>query len=75
MRKDVKAIYALGFFDDVVVDAEPDGDGVAVTYKVTELPILTGYSFHGNQKVLEESLKEAVSGLNEGAFLQPQGLY
>lgn len=72
VRKDVKAIYALGFFDDVVVDAEPDGDGVAVTYKVTELPILTGYSFHGNQKVLEESLKEAVSGLNEGAFLQPQ---
>jgi outer membrane protein insertion porin family len=72
VRKDVKAIYALGFFDDVVVDAEPDGDGVAVTYRVTELPILTGYSFHGNQKVLEESLKEAVSGISQGAFLQPQ---
>jgi outer membrane protein insertion porin family len=74
VRKDVKAIYALGFFDDVVVDAEPaaSGGGVDVTYRVTELPILTGYTFHGNQKVLEESLKEAVSGLNDGAFLQPQ---
>jgi len=72
VREDVKAIYALGFFDDVVVDAEPAGEGVAVTYRVTELPILTGYSFQGNQKVLEETLKEAVSGISQGAFLQPQ---
>jgi len=74
VRDDVRAIYALGFFDDVVVDAEPaeGGEGVSVTYRVTELPILTGVTFHGNQKVLEESLKEVVSGLNPGAFLQPQ---
>jgi outer membrane protein insertion porin family len=74
VRKDVQAIYALGFFDDVVVDAEPaaGGKGVVVTYAVTELPILTGYTFHGNQNVLEESLKEAVTGLSQGAFLQPQ---
>jgi outer membrane protein insertion porin family len=74
VRKDVQAIYALGFFDDVVVDAEPaaGGEGVVVTYAVTELPILTGYTFHGNRNVLEESLKEAVTGLSQGAFLQPQ---
>jgi outer membrane protein insertion porin family len=74
VRKDVQGIYALGFFDDVVVDATPaeTGAGVVVTYRVTELPILTGYTFHGNEKVLEESLKEVVTGLSQGAFLQPQ---
>lgn len=74
VRKDVQAIYALGFFDDVVVDAEPAeaGEGVVVTYRVTELPVLTGYTFHGNRQILEESLKEAVTGLSQGAFLQPQ---
>jgi outer membrane protein insertion porin family len=75
VRKDVEAVFALGFFDDVVVDGESDGpDGVRVTYRLTELPVLDTITYRGNKKVLEETLKESVTGLYEGGFLDAQQL-
>jgi outer membrane protein insertion porin family len=75
VQDDVTAVFALGFFDNVEVDADPVGpDGVVVTYRVTELPVVTKMTFRGNKKVIEETLKETVTGLEEGAFLNPQQL-
>ncbi|MBI5137004.1 MAG: outer membrane protein assembly factor BamA [Nitrospirae bacterium] len=71
---DVRKIFALGFFRDVVVEAEPDGDGVRLTYRVEELPNLSAVTFEGNDKVLEETLKGAAAGLTEGVFLAPDKL-
>jgi outer membrane protein insertion porin family len=75
VRADVEAVFALGFFDDVVAEAEPVGpDGAILTIRVTELPVVNTITFHGNKKVLDETLKETVTGLYEGGFLSARQL-
>ncbi|MFQ5508899.1 MAG: outer membrane protein assembly factor BamA [Leptospirillia bacterium] len=75
VRSDVESVFALGFFRDVVVEAEALGDvGVAVRYRLTEMPVLGNVAFSGNRKVIEETLNEAAAGLNEGGLLASRDL-
>ncbi len=75
IQEDVEAIFALGFFRDVIVDAEADGpERVQLTVQVQELPVLESISFDGNRKLLEETLKEAAGGLVPGSLLTPDAV-
>ncbi|OGC06367.1 hypothetical protein A2230_05205 [candidate division WOR-1 bacterium RIFOXYA2_FULL_36_21] len=48
VQNDLKAIYALGYFDDVKVDFKPYLDGSKIIYKVVENPILEKINIKGN---------------------------
>ena len=48
---DIKDIYGLGLFRDVVVSAEPASGGVALVYRVVEKPSIWSITFEGNDKV------------------------
>ena len=61
--RDIKAIYATGFVDDVWVDVVPvagEENSVDVTFIVDEKPAIREVKISGNKKIDEDSLKEAI---------------
>lgn len=57
---DVKALYQLGQFSDIQVDAQQNRNGVVLTYKFTEKPIISEIEFEGNRKLKDDDLQEEV---------------
>ncbi|MBM4364885.1 MAG: outer membrane protein assembly factor BamA [Deltaproteobacteria bacterium] len=60
VERDIKAIWATGYVDDVVVRATPGEGGVVLTFVVTEKPAVREVKFSGNKKIKDDDLKEAV---------------
>ncbi|HXP91902.1 MAG TPA: POTRA domain-containing protein [Candidatus Binatia bacterium] len=57
VQDDLQAIFALGYFADQVpplIDQRPDG--IAVTYRVIENPVITAIRFDGNAHVPSDTL-------------------
>jgi len=63
--RDVKAIYRMGFFDDVSADFSPEG---ILTYTVKERPYVKGVEILGNDKVSTEDI-EAALGIRQRTAL------
>lgn len=61
VRNDVAAIYKMGFFDDVRVDAEGAGGGIRLIFNVVERPIITSFSFEGNKNIETSKIREKVN--------------
>ncbi len=60
-RRDLKSVYATGFFQDVKVEAALDAAGNAiVTFRVTEKPAVRDVKLEGNKKVEEEDIREVL---------------
>jgi len=59
--KDVRAIYAMGYFDDVKVYVDLKDGYVTVIFRVKERPLISSIRFEGNKKIKEDKLKEALS--------------
>jgi hypothetical protein len=58
--KDIKAIYGMGFFDQVNAEVTPTPKGVVVTFRVTERPLVRDVTVEGNEKLTKEELKAAL---------------
>jgi outer membrane protein insertion porin family len=54
IAKDLKAVYALGYFDDVRVESEKRADGRIVVFRVKEKPIIRAISVTGNKEVFDD---------------------
>ncbi|MCX8026504.1 MAG: outer membrane protein assembly factor BamA [Thermodesulfovibrionales bacterium] len=67
VSEDIKAIYKMGYFDDVKVDIEPFEGGVRVVYIVKEKPTIVKVEFQGNKNFEDNQLKEKI-GLLQGAI-------
>jgi outer membrane protein insertion porin family len=65
---DVKAIMKLGFFSDLVVEAEGDPAAPVLVYRVTERPSVREVRLSGHAGLSKEDLKDAIS-LKAGSFL------
>ncbi|MGD2187792.1 MAG: outer membrane protein assembly factor BamA, partial [Desulfobacterales bacterium] len=69
LSEDLKAIYAMGYFDDIRVETEALPDGNKVTFKVKEKPTLRSVRISGNRWVYEnEEILEVVNS-KRGAIL------
>ncbi|MBN1104175.1 MAG: outer membrane protein assembly factor BamA [Deltaproteobacteria bacterium] len=66
--KDLRAIFAMGFFKDVNIDTEDGPKGKVVVIHVNEKPSISSIGFTGNQKEKEEDLKKE-SGIKLYAIL------
>ncbi len=64
---DIKAIYKMGYFDDVKADIEPFEGGVKVIYTVREKPTIVKITFDGNKEFDVEKLKEVIT-ITEGSI-------
>ncbi|HWR97824.1 MAG TPA: outer membrane protein assembly factor BamA [Candidatus Methanoperedens sp.] len=58
VSKDIRAIYELGSFADVAVDAEGFEGGLRLTFTLTERPLLRDVVFEGNKEIKSEDLRE-----------------
>jgi len=65
VRRDLKAVYATGFFDDVRIESIPEGDGVALVFHVVEKPAVRAVALDGNKKINEDDIMEVI---DIGAF-------
>ena len=68
--EDIRAIFSLGFFDDVQVRVEDFEGGVKLTYVVTERPFVRDVLFSGNKKQDATTLLEKID-LKLGTVYNP----
>lgn len=60
IQDDVKAIYKMGYFGDVRVEASSTPEGKAVVFRVAELDTIRNIGFRGNKKFDDEKLQEVI---------------
>ncbi len=60
VRRDLQAVFATGFFDDVRVESEAVEDGIKLTFFVVEKPAIRSVKLSGNKKIDEEDIREVI---------------
>jgi len=60
LADDIRAIFALGFFDDVQAKVEDFEGGVKLTFVVTERPFVRDLNFVGNKRLDSGALQEKI---------------
>ncbi|MEW6673774.1 MAG: outer membrane protein assembly factor BamA [Thermodesulfobacteriota bacterium] len=68
LSKDLKAIYAMGYFDDVRILAEDAPGGKIVIFKVKEKPTIRYIRLSGNRVIEDEKIRENLT-LKTGSIL------
>jgi outer membrane protein insertion porin family len=68
--EDLRAIFNLGFFDDVQLKVEDFEGGVKVTFVVVERPFVRDVEFAGNSKLGTSELQEKIE-LKLGSVYNP----
>lgn len=58
---DIKAIYKMGYFDDVKVEAEPLEGGIKLVYALKEKPTIIKVDFQGNKEYEDSKLKDKIT--------------
>jgi len=68
IRADVKAIYGMGYFGDVRVDADSTAEGKVVTFRVSEKETVRNIKVRGNKEFDDEKIKGLIR-TRQGAVL------
>jgi outer membrane protein insertion porin family len=68
VARDVRALWDMGYFDDISVDARPEGNQLVLVFRVRERPAISAVVYKGNDELSEDDLKKTVS-LEEGSVL------
>src|SRR2546428_10424011 len=75
IRRDIKALYALGHFDDIRVEEEPGTTGQIVTFVVKEKRLIRSIKYDGIKSVtgsdIAERFRETKTGVNQEAPYDP----
>ncbi|MDH3384111.1 MAG: outer membrane protein assembly factor BamA, partial [Deltaproteobacteria bacterium] len=61
VRADVKAVYRMGYFSDVKIDAEEEPGGLRLAVLVVEKPIVSSIVIEGNKEVEDPDLRAALT--------------
>lgn len=61
VKQDVKSLYDLGHFSDIVVDLDQYPDGVVLKYIIEEKPIISKIEFEGNRKLKDDDLRNEIT--------------
>ncbi|MGW8192978.1 MAG: outer membrane protein assembly factor BamA [Desulforhopalus sp.] len=61
LRKDLKEIYNMGYFNDVQIDVSDTQKGKKIVFKVVEKPVIQSVFFEGIDELKEEDVKEAAN--------------
>ncbi len=68
ISKDLKKIYGMGYFDDVLVEKESNDKGAKIIFKVTEKPSIREIKFKKNTVYKNEELMESIN-IKTGSIL------
>jgi outer membrane protein insertion porin family len=61
LREDLKAIFKMGYFENVRIEVEESEEGKIVTFEVTEKPIVRRIEYSGLDAFSEEEVSEAAN--------------
>jgi len=61
LRRDLKSVFSMGYFDDVVIDVTDTPTGKAIIFQVKEKPIISSVSFTGTDEISETDVQEAAN--------------
>jgi outer membrane protein insertion porin family len=64
----IRRVYALGFFEDVQVEAQRTSEGIVLTFRVVEKPAIGALVFEGNRALDDDELDDDL-GLRVGQIL------
>ncbi len=70
LAEDIRAIFGLGYFDDVQLKVDDFEGGVKVTFIVVERPFVRDVQFAGNKRLDTAALTEKID-LKLGAVYNP----
>jgi len=75
LDKDLRTVYAMGFFKDVNIETENGPQGKVVIFNVIEKPSIGSISFRGNKKIKIDDLRKETGVklyaiLNQGEIKQ-----
>ncbi|MCI0483038.1 MAG: outer membrane protein assembly factor BamA [candidate division NC10 bacterium] len=73
IRGDVEALFKMGFFDDVKVEAEDLEGGLRLIYVVTEKPSIRSIQIVGAKEIEEKDVRERID-VAPGTVFEPQAL-
>ncbi|MBI4574483.1 MAG: outer membrane protein assembly factor BamA, partial [candidate division NC10 bacterium] len=73
VREDIKALYSLGFFEDIVVQADIFEGGLKLAFILHEKPSIQSIKIVGNRKLAADKIKAKID-LVEGAIIPPGAL-
>ncbi|MBW1752654.1 MAG: outer membrane protein assembly factor BamA, partial [Deltaproteobacteria bacterium] len=65
---DLKAVYAMGYFDDIRIEAEKGPEGKTIVFIVKEKPTIRIIRFKGNNVFDDEEIKESLN-IKTGSIL------
>lgn len=72
LREQIRALYQMGYFEDVRAETEPMAGGVAVIFVVKEKPFVTEILFDGNDNLNSEKLTAKLTVRAQSFLDQPQ---
>jgi outer membrane protein insertion porin family len=64
LSADIKAIYKMGYFDDVTAEVAEVAEGKAITFVVEEKPMITEIRIQGNKALKRDDIESAMSVRN-----------
>ncbi len=73
LRQDLKAVFAMGYFDNVEIEAEDTDKGKVIIFRVKEKPLISRIVISGTDEIEEEEVREAAN-IKENTILNPARL-
>ncbi len=70
LREDLKAIYKMGYFNDVQIDVTDTDQGKQVLFRVIEKPAISSITFSGLDELKKKDLAEVIT-IKENSILNP----
>ena len=60
VTRDAKALWNMGYFDDLQVESDPVGAGIKLTIRLVERPAIRKVIYKGNDEVDEDDIDETI---------------
>lgn len=73
LREDLKAIYSMGYFNDVQIDVTDGPKGKDVVFRVVEKPTIASVTITGTDDLSEEDVR-AAANIKEHFILNPAAI-
>lgn len=68
-REDIRRIYELGYFDDIMLDIDEEEDGLVLTYRLKEKPFVKSVELEGVKEIPKKDMELFIK-LKKGVFFQ-----
>ncbi len=70
LRQDLKAVFSLGYFDNVEIESTDSEGGKKVVFRVKEKPLVSSVVITGADEISEEDVRDA-AGITANTILNP----